>query len=86
MTKYIIALLFPWLSFFLRGKIFYGLLALVFPFVISYFFHGYTKIPTFGPLFKALSFVIACVPNVWAIYAVYLSEKKEMLKRASELS
>lgn len=86
MTKYIIALLFPWLSFFLRGKLFYGLVALVFPFVILYLFRSYNQMATFGPLFRVLSYVISCLPNVWAIYAVYLSEKKAMAKQTSELS
>lgn len=85
MKKYILAILLPWLSFFIRKKIFYGILALIIPFVVLAFFHRYTLMPIYGPLFKILAYILGFIPNAWAAYSVYLSEKTEMSNNTSEL-
>jgi hypothetical protein len=85
MKKYILAILLPWLSFFVRKKIFYGILALIIPFVVLAVFHRYTMMPIYGPLFKMLAYVLGFIPNAWAAYSVYLEEKKQQNSSASEL-
>jgi hypothetical protein len=85
MKKYILAILLPWLSFFVRKKVFYGILSLIIPFALFAFLQPYTLMPIYGPLFKIVSYLLGFIPNVWAAYSVYLSEKEKMNNSASEL-
>lgn len=84
MTKYIIALLFPWLSFFLQKRFFNGLICGIFSIssmVLSFLLKEHTS----GTLIFALRLTIALVLGFWALVSVHRSSEEKPSDKISEL-
>lgn len=86
MSKYIIALLFPWLSFFMRKKIINGVICIIFStFIMAVMFMFSEQIAKHASILFGLR-ITGVIPNLWALYSIRQSNKTLDSDKISELS